>query len=100
MRGGLDRVYRLPEGYPGCQVEGGGYRRELALVIHREGCRRSLETSKRAERYHGSGGRTHIDVPECLGPLPELRRNLHHHVILVQKRVGDRHLTLAEGVVQ
>ncbi len=42
----------------------------------------------------------HVNVTERLRPLPVLRRNLHDDVVLVELRVGDRHLALAEGVVE
>ncbi len=34
------------------------------------------------------------------GRLPESRLDLHHHMVLVQEGVSDRHLPLAEGVVE
>jgi hypothetical protein len=37
---------------------------------------------------------------EDVGVLPELGRDLHHDVVLVQRRVRDRDLTLPERVVQ
>ena len=40
------------------------------------------------------------DLVERLRALPVLRRHLHHHVILVARRVDHRDLALAEGVVE
>ena len=41
-----------------------------------------------------------IDVVQRLGALPEGRRHLHHHMILVLVLVDGRDLALAEGVIQ
>ena len=41
-----------------------------------------------------------VDVAQRFGALPELRRHLHDHVVLVQVVVDRRDLALAEGVVQ
>jgi len=44
--------------------------------------------------------RAHVDQVERLGALPELRRNFHHDVVLIQRREHGGHLALAERVVQ
>ena len=41
-----------------------------------------------------------MDLIERVGVLPELRRDLHHDMVLVERRVHRRHLPLAEGIVQ
>ena len=47
-----------------------------------------------------AGRRADVDVPQRLGALPEARLDLHDDVVLVQRRVDDRHLPLAERVVE
>ncbi len=41
-----------------------------------------------------------IDVAQRLRALPEFRRHLHDHLVLVLVLVDGRDLALAEGVVQ
>ena len=41
-----------------------------------------------------------IDILQRVGALGKFRSHFHDHVILVQRLVHDRHLALAEGVVQ
>ena len=41
-----------------------------------------------------------IDIVQSLGALPELRRHLHHHMVLIERRVHRRYLALPKGVVQ
>ena len=41
-----------------------------------------------------------MDQAKGFGILPELRRDLHHHVILVQLRIHGGYLALPEGIVQ
>ena len=47
-----------------------------------------------------AGGRAHVNFAQKLRILPELRRRLHHHVVLVQRGVHGRDLPLAKRVVQ
>ena len=44
--------------------------------------------------------RADVDVRERVGTLPEAGLELHDHVVLVQRRVDGRHLTLSERVVE
>ena len=45
-------------------------------------------------------GAAHVDLAQDLRILPEFRRHLHDHVILVQRRVHGGDLALAEGIVK
>ena len=43
---------------------------------------------------------SHVDLIQHPRILPVARRDLHHHVILVERIVDGRHLALAERVVE
>ena len=45
-------------------------------------------------------GTVHVYVLQGLRRLPVLRRDLHHHVILIQRRIHGRDRRLPEGIVQ
>ena len=45
-------------------------------------------------------GRTDINLIQELRILPELRRRLHHDVILIQRRIHRRYLALTESIVE
>ncbi len=85
---------------PGREIERYGNGRKLALVIDRErSCRRRVMRDG-AERNFLTHRRADIDVIQRCGILPELRRDLHHHVILIQRRVHGGDLRLPERFVQ
>ena len=82
------------------QVEREGHRRELRLVIDGErGPVGGIAGHRRERHLHAVVG-AHVDVAQDVGPLPVRRPHFHHDVVLVQRRVGDRHLPLAEGIVE
>ena len=67
----------------------------VAAVVRRSGDRAGgLRAADRA------AGRADIDVLQCFRALPELRRDPHHHMILVEIVVDRRHLALAECVIK
>ncbi len=47
-----------------------------------------------------AAGGADIDVLQRFGALPELGRDLHHHMVLVEVLVDGRDLALAEGIVE
>ena len=53
-----------------------------------------------AERNFPSNRRADIDVVQGRGILPELRRDFHHHVVLIQRRVHGGDLRLSKCVVK
>ena len=66
--------------------------------LERRGVRRVL--GERGQRHHTAAAGRQIDVLQPFRVLPERRRGLHDHVVLVQLRVHRRDLTLAERVVE
>ena len=92
---------------PLAKVERNGHGREQAGVIHlqRRGAGFRLhQAGQRRNRVHagpvGIRSRRKVDVVQPRGILPVLRRNFQHHVILVELRINDRDLRLAEGAVE
>ena len=98
--GVLDRDHRVAERHVGGQVEGDGHGREEPLVVHLQGRCGRLEAGQRGERHRRAGLRAHVDRRERLRTLPELGRQLHHHVVLVERGVDRRDLALPERAVQ
>ena len=95
-----DGVHGIAQRHARLQVERNGDRREQALVV--DGKRRELrpEMRERVERHLAAAGRAHVNIAQGLRILPEFRRDFHHHVILVQRRVHGGYLALAEGIVE
>ena len=48
----------------------------------------------------GAAGGADIEFIQHVGRLPETRRHLHHHMILVQRIIDGRYRTLAECIIQ
>ena len=69
-------------------------------MIHRQRSIRRLVVRERSQWNGRSGGRPQIDILQGLGSLLELRRNLHDHVILIERPVHRRNLPLPKGVVE
>ena len=84
----------------GQQVEGYGDRREEALVVDGEGGHGRAVMGDGVQRDLLAVGRTHVDIAQGFGVLPEARRGFHHHVILVQRFIHGGDLALAEEIVQ
>ena len=101
LRLGLrDRVNRLAQRDARREIERDRHRGKLSLVI--DGQRGLIvgEVREGAELDQPAGAGAHVDQVERLGVLPELRRDFHHDVVLVQRRVHRRHLPLPERVVE
>ena len=56
--------------------------------------------SESGERHLAAVGRRDVDLLERIGVLPVAGIHFHDHVVLVEERVGDRHLALTEGVIE
>ena len=69
-------------------------------MVNRQSSIRWPKMSKRSQRHNSSVRSAHINVLQRLGTFGKLRRNLHHHVILIKLPIHDRNLPLAEGVVE
>jgi hypothetical protein len=61
------------------------------------GARQRLRRLRAADRASAGAD---IDLVQRLRVLPEFRRHLHDHVVLILRRIDRRYLALAEGVVQ
>ena len=59
-----------------------------------------LTLRQRVERDQAAAGRAHIEHRQRRGIALELWRDLHHHLILIVRRVDLRHLPGAVGVVE
>ena len=75
-------------------------RRGAAFAARRVGRDRAGKRVGRLRAADRAAAGADIDVVQRLRVLPELRRHLHHHVILVLRVVDHRDLALAEGVVE
>src|SRR5580704_11057076 len=82
------------------EVERDGDRRHLPLVIHGQRRVRRFVVSKRRQGHGRPGGRTKVNVLQGFRSLLELRRNLHDHVILVERPVHGGNLALTKGIVK
>ena len=69
-------------------------------MVHLDGAGARPELRDGGQRHGLARGRPHVDVRECVGALPVAGLELHHDVVLVQRRVDGRHLALAERVVE
>src|ERR1700734_2684604 len=98
--GRLDGLSRLAQRNAGGQVKGNRHRRKLALVIHRQRYVGRREVSKGRQGYGRAEGRPQVNILQRIGGLLELRRDLHDHVILVERTVNGRDLPLSEGIVK
>src|SRR5215831_12181065 len=52
------------------------------------------------ERHQGAVRRSHINMLQTVGILPEDRIDLQHHMILIQLLVHGRNLALAKGIIE
>ena len=78
------------------QCDGG----KLPLVIHRENGIGRLISCHGTQRHLRAVRRADVNIVERRGVLPILRRHLHHHMVLIERRIHNRDLPLAEGIVQ
>ena len=93
-------IHGITQSHARLQVEGHRHRWKQALVSYRQrrGCWR--KRTECAQRDLLSARRTHIDVAQGQRILPEFRRRLHHHVILIQGAIHRRYRPLAESVIE
>src|SRR6266849_1795215 len=95
----INVIHGITQSHPRLQVEGHGHRWKQALVSYRQ---RRGGRRKRTESAQGdllSSRRTHIDVAQGQWILPEFRRGLHDHVVLIQRAIHRRYRPLAESVI-
>src|ERR1019366_6071500 len=81
-------------------VERKGYRGKKTLMADGQRSCFRLICCQSAQGYLLAARRAYINLSEELRILPELRRRLHHNVVLVQRGVHRGHLALAERVVK
>src|SRR5713101_4295132 len=99
-RGRLNRVDRVAERNARREVEGNRHRGKLPLMVHGERGLVLPPAGKSIELDLIAGVRGDVDVLERIGRLPELGRDLHHDVILIELSVHGGDLALAERVVE
>src|SRR5262249_44987993 len=92
--------YRVAQRDSGRHVERQCHTGELSLMIDQQQRVRGLVARHRTQWYLGSCRRPYIDLLERGWVLPVLRRNFHHDVILIEGRIQDGNLPLAERIVQ
>ena len=97
---GADIVLGLTERYARREIERNRDRGKQSLVINGERGGFRLVARQRAQRHPASRWRTHIHLLQKLGTLQKFRRRLHHHVILIQRRIHGRNLSLAKCIVK
>src|SRR5215831_2249598 len=95
-----NRIDGVSERHARLQVEGDGNRREKTLMAYGERRGGRSVMGKSAQRNRFASRRTDVDLAQELRILPEFRRGLHNHVILIQRAVHGRDLALAESVVK
>ena len=95
-----DGLNRIAQGDPRRQIESDCHGGELPVVVYGQRRNPLFEMGHGAERNHLAGAGVDVNVVERLRVLPELRRDFHHHVILVERGVHRRDLGLAEGAVE
>src|SRR5207237_1854741 len=95
----VDYLRGLPQRNVLRQIERQGHRGILPLVVNRQRCVRRPKVSERSQRHSSPIRSAHINVLQRLGTSSKLRRNFHHHVILIELPVHDRDLPLAERVI-
>ena len=93
-------MHRVPQGHLRREIKGNCDGWELSLVGDSEGSGGPLELCKSAERDHRARRGLYVDLLKPIRALPETGLNDHHHAVLVQKRVDDGNLTLAEGIIE
>src|SRR5208283_2756681 len=74
--------------------------RKLTRVINGERGRVTGEVGEGVELDELPGAGAHVDLVKRFGVLPELRRDLHHDMVLVERRVHRGDLPLPERVVE
>src|SRR5262249_41193157 len=99
---GSDGIHSRAKRSPGCQVEGEGHSRELALMTDGEITRRSrIQPDECAQRDHLTcDWRSEVKVFESFGAHLQFRRDLENDAILVRLCKVLRDLSLSESVVQ
>src|SRR5207244_5265181 len=95
----VDYLRGLPQRNVLRQIERQGHRGILPLVVNRQRCVRRPKVSERSQRHSSPIRSAHINVLQRLGTSSKLRRNFHHHVILIELPVHDRDLPLSERVI-
>ena len=81
------RVTASPSATPGARLNDSVTAGNCAWWFTASAVRGGLVAAERAERHLPPLRGRHVDVPQRLGTLPEARLDLHHHVVLVQRRV-------------
>ena len=61
---------------------------------HGERRRTALIARERAQRHERAGGGADVELAQRVGVLPVARRDFHDYSVLVERGVGDRHLSL------
>ena len=100
VEGILHRGGRIRKGHIRRKVERNGRGRELALVVYAKRRVRRPKSAERRQRHLLSTGGAHINIVERFGTLPEFRRRLHYHPVLIQRVVDRRYLPLPEQVIE
>ena len=100
LRRAFNGLNRFAERSARRQVERERRRRELRLVVDREGRVGGRDLRQRLQRHLVAVRGRHVDVGERGRVLAVLRLELEDDVVLVQLREDRRHLPLAEGAVE
>src|SRR5262249_42855826 len=92
--------YRIAERESRPEVEGDRHGRELAQMVDGERSDSTIELRYRAERHQFAGLRTDVQQRERLRITLVFRQQLHHHPVLIARRVDGRDLRSAVRAVE
>jgi hypothetical protein len=97
-RGLFYRRHRRTNGAVRREVETQRHRRELALVVDRQGS--GADGGELGRRDHAAGSGPRIDSAKSVWPKLVARIDFEDDVVFIQGRINPRHMALTKGVVE